>query len=159
MSAETPFREQIARLLDWEDAHVSFATAVADISPEHRGARPHGLPYSPWQLVEHLRRTQRDILEFCRNPAYEEPKWPDDLWPSSPEPSSAADWDESIRQYEADLGELRKLATDPGVELTARIPHGSGQTCLRELVLVADHTAYHVGELVILRRLLGIWKS
>lgn len=158
MSADTPFREQIASLLDWEDAHVSFTTAIADISPEHRDQRPHGLPYSPWQLLEHLRRTQHDILEFCRNPAYQELKWPEDYWPSSPSPASAADWDQSIKQYADDLDALRKLAKDPNVDLTARIPHGSGQTCLRELVLVADHTAYHLGELIVLRRLLGIWK-
>ena len=158
MSADSPYREQIATLLDWEDAHVSFATAVADIPRDYRGRRPEGLPYSPWQLLEHLRRTQHDILEFCRNPAYQELKWPDDYWPSSPAPSSPAEWDDSIKHYGDDLTALRKLAADPSVDLTTRIPHGSGQTYLRELLLVADHTAYHLGELIVVRRLLKIWK-
>ena len=136
----------------------SFKDAVADIPADYRGRQPAGLPYSPWQLLEHIRITQHDILEFCRNPEYKELKWPDDYWPSSPAPSSAAEWDDSIRRCDEDLRALQQLAMDPKVDLTAEIPHGQGQTFMRELVLVADHTAYHVGELVVVRRLLGIWK-
>jgi hypothetical protein len=158
MSADTPFREQIARLLDWEDAHVGLAAAVAGIPADRRGRQPEGLPYSPWQLLDHIRRTQHDILEFCRNPAYAALAWPDDYWPPSPAPASASEWDECIKHCEEDRQALRDLAMDPAIDLTAPIPHGEGQTILRELVLVADHTAYHVGELIVVRRLLGIWK-
>jgi hypothetical protein len=159
MSSDQKFRDQLAALLDWEDAHVGFSTAVDGIPPEHRGRQPQGLPYSPWQLVEHIRRTQRDILEFCRNPKYQEMKWPDDYWPSSIAPSSAAEWDDSIRSCHDDRQALQQLATDATVDLGTPIPHGQGQTCLRELVLAADHAAYHLGELIVVRRLLGIWKS
>ena len=158
MKSETGLREQLVRLLAWEDAHVGFDAAIADIPAGHRAKQPAGLPYSPWQLLEHLRRTQQDILEFCRNPADEERKWPDDYWPSSPGPASAAEWEESIRQFRQDRKALQELAADTSVDLEARIPHGEGQTYLRELILAADHTAYHLGELVVVRRLLGIWK-
>jgi uncharacterized damage-inducible protein DinB len=123
-----------------------------------RGKRPAKLPYSAWQLLEHLRITQRDILDFCRDSNYQERKWPDNYWPASAAPPSAKSWAESIRRFREDREALQQLAADPDIELTARIPHGSGQTYLRELLLVADHTAYHVGELVVVRRLLGIWK-
>jgi hypothetical protein len=158
MSADTPFREQIARLLDWEDAHSGLAAAVAGIPADDRGRQPDGLPYSPWQLLEHIRRTQHDILEFCRNPAYVALAWPDDYWPPSAAPASAVEWDDCIKRCDEDRQALRKMAMDPAIDLTSPIPHGDGQTILRELVLVADHTAYHVGELIVVRRLLGIWK-
>jgi uncharacterized damage-inducible protein DinB len=159
MNKDAPFRDQIRRLLDWEDAHVGFDTAIADIPVEFQGRQPKGVPYSPWQLLEHLRRAQRDILEFCRNSKYKEQKWPEDYWPQSPAPPSASAWDDSVRQFRKDRKALQKLAADPKVDLAARIPHGQGQTYLRELVLAADHAAYHIGQLVIVRRLLGIWKS
>ena len=158
MAAEDPVRGQLQRLLAWEDAHVGFDAAVADIPVEFRGQRPAGLPYSPWQILEHLRRTQHDILEFCRNPKYEEPAWPADYWPPSATPPSSDAWNGSIRQFREDRAALQQLAADPAVDLTARIPHGNGQTYLREVVLAADHAAYHIGELVVIRRLLGIWK-
>jgi uncharacterized damage-inducible protein DinB len=157
MSDDRLLREFLGRLLSWEDAHVSFDKAVADIAAELRGQQPSGLPYSLWQLVEHLRLTQHDILDFCRNPDYEELTWPGDYWPPGPTPPSPEAWDESIRQYREDRRALQQLAADPAVDLFARIPHGQGQTCLRELVLVADHSAYHVGQVVLVRRLLGIW--
>ena len=150
-------RAQLAAILDWQDAHATFDAAVADVPPEMRGRQAAGLPYSPWQLVGHLRITQWDILDFCRNPDYREIHWPDDYWPPSAEPPAPDAWDESIRGYRADRESLKTLATDPDVDLFARIPHGSGQTYLRELLLVADHTAYHVGQIVAVRRLLGIW--
>lgn len=154
---ETVSREQVARLLSWEDAHAGFDAAVADLPPADRGRQPAGLPYSPWQLVEHLRITQHDILDFCRNPAYVELKWPDDYWPSSPSPATPKAWDESIREFQRDRAALQELARDPTVALEARIPHGTGQTYLRELLLAADHAAYHIGELIVVRRLLGAW--
>ncbi len=154
-----PVREQLRRSLEWEDAHVSFDTAVAGMPVSLRARRPRRIPYSAWQLLEHLRITQHDILQFCRDPHYRELAWPDDYWPSSPEPPSAIAWNGSIRRFRKDRRALQHLAMDPAVKLAARIPHGSGQTYLRELVLAADHAAYHVGELVLIRRLLGCWPS
>jgi uncharacterized damage-inducible protein DinB len=151
-------REQLARLLAWEDAHAGFDAAVDRIPPELRGKRPSKLPFSAWEIVEHLRITQKDILDFCRDPNYQERKWPDDYWPASAAPPSAKAWTESIRRFRSDREALQQLAADPTIDLTAKIPHGSGQTYLREIVLVADHAAYHVGQLVLVRRLLGIWK-
>ena len=157
MEGDIPIREHVKQLLEWGDAHVTFEAAVADIPRELRGKQPSGLPYSPWQLVDHIRRAQWDILDFCRNSNYKELKWPDDYWPS-PVPETPAAWDECIAQFLADRKELQELALTPRVDLTSRIPHGQGQTYLREFLLVADHTAYHIGQLVIVRRLLGIWK-
>jgi uncharacterized damage-inducible protein DinB len=156
---DTQLRDQLAKLLDWQDAHVNLDRAVSDIPAELRGRKPANAPYSAWQLVEHLRITQKDILEFCRNPDYEEMKWPDDYWPRSEAPPSSADWDRSLKEFRRDRKALQQLAADPAIDLFAPIPHGDGQTYLRELLLVADHTAYHVGELIVLRRILGIWPS
>lgn len=152
-------RAHLQKLLDWQDAHVGFDAAVDGIAPELRGAVPAGLPYSAWQLVEHLRLCQEDILDFCRNPAYAEKEWPDDYWPGAAAPPSASAWQKSIAAFRKDRDELKRLAADPGVDLFARIPHGSGQTILRELLLVADHNAYHVGQLVAVRRALGAWEA
>jgi DinB superfamily len=155
----TALRDQLAKLLSWEEAHTSFDSAVADL-PEHlRGTKPAGLPYSPWQLVEHIRIAQHDILEFCRNPQYKEMKWPEDYWPSSPAPATPAAWGNSIKEFSRDRSTLQEMCRDPNLDLESPIPHGKGQTYLRELLLAADHTAYHVGELIILRRLLGAWPS
>jgi uncharacterized damage-inducible protein DinB len=158
-SNSAALRAQVAKMLDWRDAHADFDAAVADIPPALRGTRPKGAPYSAWELVEHLRIAQHDILDFCVNSAYEEMKWPDDYWPESPEPPAAAAWDQSVAAIRHDFAELKRLAGDPAVDLFATIPHGTGQTYLRELLLVADHNAYHVGQLVLLRRLLGDWPS
>ena len=158
MASDAPVRETIARALAWEDAHTSFDAAVEGLDPALRGTRPAGLPYSAWELLEHLRRTQRDILEFCRNPHYEELDWPADYWPVSPAPHGDS-WAESIEAFRKDREALQTLARDQSVDLTARIPHGSGQTYVRELLLVADHSAYHVGQLVLVRRLLNAWTS
>jgi hypothetical protein len=157
--AEDALRAHLVRLLDWRDAHVDFDAAVTGLPPELRASRPPGLPYSPWELLEHLRITQRDILEFCRNPAYAEPKWPEEYWPGSAAPPTPESWEGSIEGFRADRAELTRLATDGTIDLFATIPHGSGQTYLRELLLVADHNAYHVGEMVAVRRLLGAWPS
>lgn len=159
MTNDTALRQLLSKLLEWEDAHVSFERAAAGIPADLRGRTPPGAPYSPWQLLEHLRLTQHDILDFCVNAQYEELKWPDEYWPASAAPPSAKAWDESIARYKEDRRVLQQLAVDPNVDLNAKIPHGSGQTYLRELVLVADHTAYHVGQLILVRRLLGIWEG
>jgi uncharacterized damage-inducible protein DinB len=152
-----PLREQIARFLDWNDAHAGFDKAVNGIAPRFRGVVPKGLPHSAWQLVEHVRIAQADILEFCRSPRYKEKKWPDEYWPSSPSPSSATAWTRSLSAFRSDRTALQRLARNPKVDLFAPIPHGSGQTYLRELLLIADHTAYHVGQIVVVRQALGIW--
>ena len=158
MERSDMLREQLIKLLDWQDAHVNFDDAVEGIPAQSQGVRPEGLPYSPWQLLEHVRLTQRDILDFCRDPSYEAPKWPDDYWPKSAIPTTPEAWQESVAAYRADREALKEIIADPKLDLYARIPHGGGQTYLREVLLVADHSAYHVGELVAVRRLLGVWK-
>jgi uncharacterized damage-inducible protein DinB len=150
-------RAHLVKLLDWEDAHAGLDKVVDGIPPELRGKIPTGLPYSPWQLLEHLRLTQRDILDFCRNPQYQEREWPDDYWPKSPVPPHAKAWNESVQALRSDLTQLKELANDSDIDLFAPIPHGAGQTYLRELLLVADHNAYHGGEMVVVRRSLGAW--
>ena len=157
-TADAAIREHLARLLDWEDARVGFDAAVAGVPAHMRGTVPPGLPHSIWQLVEHIRLAQHDILDFSRNAKYEEMKWPDDYWPASPEPPDDKAWDKSVAAFRRDRRAVQKMAADPTVNLNKRIPHGTGQTYLREVLLVLDHNAYHVGELVMLRRLLGAWK-
>ena len=155
--SEEALREQLVKLLDWKDAHASYDQAVDGIPADLRGNRPPGLAWSVWELVEHLRLAQRDILEFCVNSNYKEREWPKDYWPGRPDPPSADAWSTSIAAFREDRQAFEKLARDPNVDLFAKIPHGTGQTYLRELVLVADHNAYHVGQLVAVRRLLGCW--
>lgn len=154
---DTALREQLVRLLGWQDAHANLDAAVAGLDPAAVNRRPEGFPHSPWQLLEHLRRTQRDILEFCTEADYQERQWPEDYWPAPDTTASAADWQASVDAFRADLEALQTLARE--TDLFARIPHGSGQTYLRELLLVADHNAYHVGQLVAVRRLLGEWRN
>jgi hypothetical protein len=150
-------RPVIARLLDWEDAHAGFDKVVGGVPRKLRGQVPPGLPYSPWQLLEHIRLTQQDILEFCLNPTYEERNWPDDYWPRNPSPPSAKAWDESVARFRQDREALKQLALNPSVDLLKVVPAGEDQTYLRELLLAADHTAYHLGEMVVVRRALGAW--
>jgi uncharacterized damage-inducible protein DinB len=157
--SDNAIRDLLGKALDWHDAHASFDDAVKDIPADARRRVPDGLPYSAWQLLEHLRLAQRDILDFCVDSNYQEMKWPDDYWPSSAIPSSDQAWNDSIRAFKKDRKALQKLAADTSVDLEAKIPHGSGQTYMRELMLIIDHTAYHVGQLVLLRRLLGLWKA
>lgn len=158
MDQNSELRELLQKLLDWEDAHASFDSAVAGVSPELRGVQPEGLAHSLWQLLEHIRICQRDILDFCRDPDYKEPKF-EDYWPRAPMPPTEDAWEKSIASFQADREHLKELATDRSIDLFAPIPHGSGQTYLRELLLVSDHNAYHLGQVVAIRRLLGNWKS
>ncbi|HEX5435914.1 MAG TPA: DinB family protein [Gemmatimonadaceae bacterium] len=157
MAADDALREQMASLLDWHAAHATFEQAVGDMPPRLRGMQPADLPYSPWQLLEHIRLAQDDILDFCRNPDYAERRWPEDYWPPDPEPPSPGAWDECVEAVRRDRAALQALARDASIDLFAKIPHGTGQTYLRELLLAADHASYHVGELVVVRRLLGAW--
>jgi hypothetical protein len=157
MDANTSLRQHLLKLLDARQAHATFDDAIADLSPDLRGTRPDGLPYSPWELLEHIRIAQHDILDFCRNPGYTQPDWPEGYWPDTPAPPSDKAWTESVRQVRDDLQAMKDLVADPNTDLYAEIPHGDGQTYLREALLVADHTAYHVGQLVTVRRLLEAW--
>jgi uncharacterized damage-inducible protein DinB len=154
---ETAIRDHLARVLDWEDAHVGFDKAVDGIPADRRGVRPAGFEHSAWQIVEHLRIAQDDILDFSVNPRYEEKlTWPDDYWPDPAPPSDAA-WNASVAAFKASREKLKALARE-AEDLTATVPTGKGQqTYLRAVLLAADHTAYHVGQLVALRRALGIW--
>jgi uncharacterized damage-inducible protein DinB len=155
---DTALRAQLVALLGWHDAHADLDTALADLPAELRGRVPAGSPYSIWQLVEHLRIAQHDILDFCVNPAYEEMHWPDDYWPKHAAPADG-EWKASLSAYRKDLAAMQAFVNDETHDLFAKIPHGSGQTYLREALLVADHAAYHVGQIVLVRRLLGNWKD
>jgi DinB superfamily len=156
MDQDKTLREHLRKLLDWEDAHVNFDTAVEGIPHAVRGVIPERLPHSPWQLIEHLRLTQLDILHFCRDSAYVQPPM-EHYWPPTAMPPNDEAWEESIEAFRRDREALKELAVDNSMNLFARIPHGSGQTYLRELLLVADHNAYHVAQLVTVRRALGVW--
>jgi len=149
-----PLRKQLDSLLRMEGAHLSFEEAVADFPAAGRGAKPAGAPHTAWELLEHLRLAQEDILDFSRNPQYREKKFPDDYWPAAEAPPSEEAWDQSVKQFQRDLKEMRALIADPRHDLLAAIAHGEGQTLLREALLVADHNAYHLGQLVFLRKLL-----
>lgn len=157
MSFETNPRKQLARLLGWSDAHVSFDEAVAGLPVAARGQVPRGLPYSPWQLVEHMRLAQADILEFTVRRRYREKQWPADYWPPTAAPPNRQAWNASLAGFRQDRRALERLMTNPRRDMMAPVPAGTGQTLLREVILAADHTAYHVGQLVLVRRLLGCW--
>lgn len=159
MKSEASFREHLVALLDWKDAHATFDKAVEGVGDADRGKVPDGATHSIWQVVEHLRLAQKDILDFCVNAEYEEPDWPDDYWPMNPVPPGAEAWEESLAGYREDRARMMDLARDASRDLFARIPHGTGQTYLREILLVADHNAYHIGQIVLLRRLLGSWPA
>lgn len=150
-------RQQLRRLLDWSDAHVGFDAAVKGLPLRMRGVVPPGMPHSAWQLVEHLRLAQADILEFCVASNYKPKTWPAGYWPKTPAPPTSKAWARSIATVRRDRGRMQRLTMDPSVDLVAPVPNGDGQTYLREIVLLADHTAYHVGQLVLVRRGLGAW--
>lgn len=152
-------RDHLARLLEWEDAHVSFDKAVEGVPPDRQGDRAPGFEHSPWELLEHLRIAQEDILDFCVNARYVHDKtWPDDYWPPQPAPPGAGAWADSVASYTRSRDGLKRIAREIP-DLTAKVPTGeAGQTYLRAVLLAADHAAYHVGQLVAVRRALGIWK-
>ncbi len=150
-------RNHLKDLLTWTSAHVDMERAVKNVPPELRGKRPENAPYSLWQLLEHVRLAQFDILEFCRNESYVSPNWPDDFWPVDPEPPSREAWQQCIDSIKRDRQELIELIDDESIDLFSTIQQGEGQTYFREAVLVADHTAYHVGQIVLVRRMLDVW--
>src|SRR5438270_9653379 len=147
-------REHIINLLTRAEAHVDAKSELEDFPAELRGRKPQGAPHTPWQLLEHMRLGQWDILQFSIDAKHVSPKWPDDYWPRTDAPPSDAAWEESVRQFLADLEAICNLVRDPKRDLFARIPHGTGQTLLREALLVADHNAYHLGQIVLVRKTL-----
>jgi DinB superfamily len=159
MDSNQAWRAHVLYLLRGGGAHLDFDKAIAGLPVKLRGVCPAGLPHSPWRLVEHMRIAQWDILEFSRNPRHVSPEFPAGYWPPGDAPPSAAAWDKSVKAFRADLEAMAQLVADAATDLLALIPHGDGQTVLREALLVADHNAYHLGQLVVVRRLLGAWKD
>ena len=155
---EASLREHLVSLLNSSHAHATFEAAVKDLPVELRGKRPKNAAHSPWEILEHLRIAQWDILEFSRDAKHVSPDWPVGYWPKSPAPPDDKAWDKSVRAFRRDLKAMSSLVSDEATDLHARIAHGDGQTLLREALLLADHNSYHVGELVLVRRLLGTWK-
>ena len=150
---DAPLREHLARALSWESAHLTLEAAVKGLSPRLRGKRPRGLAHSPWELLEHIRLAQRDLLDFCRDPDYVEGDWPDAYWPDSPAPPSPRAWKRSLEAIAADC-EAFQAFVKATPDLFAEIPGHKGKTILRSVLLAIDHTSYHVGQIVMARNLL-----
>jgi len=157
MLPNTVLREQLLHLLRGGNAHMSFDEAVADFPMRFINARPPNVPYTPWHLIEHLRIAQWDILEFVRNPAHVSPDWPEGHWPPREAQADRQTWDNTIAAFREDLQAVQDMAADPAIDLFAAIPHAPSYTIFREILLVADHNAYHIGEFAILRQVMGTW--
>jgi DinB superfamily len=157
MPTDKALRQHLIKLLKGGDAHADFDSVLKDFPVELRGKTPRGAEHSPWELLEHLRIAQWDILDFSRNPDYKSMEWPKEYWPGIDAPPDAKAWDKSIHAFHEDLKAMCALVEDEKTDLYAKIPHGDGQTILREALVVADHNSYHLGQLVLLRRLLGAW--
>ncbi len=158
MKKDTILNEHLQQLLKSDSAHQNFEAAVKDVPVSVRGKRPQGGAHSLWEILEHMRIAQWDILEFMRNAKHVSPEFPAGYWPATPAPPSEKAWDKSVDAFRADLKAILELVADDSTDLLAAIPHGDGKTILREVLLVADHNAYHLGELVLLRRVLGAWQ-
>jgi hypothetical protein len=158
MTPDKELRKQIDKFLDWGEAHTDFASSVKNFPPELRGRVPQGLPHSAWQLLEHIRIALWDILEFSRGAKHKPLKWPEDYWPKAAAPPNDEAWHKSVQAVEKHLEEMRELINDSSQDLLAPLPHGEGQTLLREALLVADHNSYHLGQLLLVRKALGAWK-
>lgn len=154
---DSALREQLIELIRGGNAHVDYKKALEDFPGELRGKRPKGSPHTAWQLLEHMRIAQSDILEYSRDAGHKSPNWPEGYWPETPEPPDPKAWDRTVNGFCEDLRAMCKLVKDEGSDLYAPLPNGSGHTLLREALLVADHNAYHLGQLVLLRRMLGAW--
>jgi hypothetical protein len=159
MSDRDALRKHVLELLGGGSAHVDFDSVVGGFPVQRAGEKPAGAAHTAWQLLEHMRIAQWDILEFSRNPKHVSPSFPDGYWPDGDAPPNDRAWDRSVAAFRADLKAMQDLVADPATDLFAPIPHGEGQTILREALLVADHNAYHLGQLVMLRRALGSWKE
>ncbi len=157
MDEDKSLRKHLFELLEGGHAHLDFEKAIAGLPAKLRSARPPGLPHTPWRLVEHMRIAQWDILRFSVDPEHISPEFPDGYWPSGDAPPDAKTWDRSVAEFRSDLQAIKDLVSNPATDLFKPIPHGQGQTILREALLVADHNAYHLGQLVTVRRLLGAW--
>lgn len=154
-----PLRDHLIRALEWDEAHAGFDKAIDGIPAGRRGDRPAGFERSPWELLEHLRLAQKDLLDFCVNAQYAHTmSWPDDYWPGTPVPSEA-EWQASLADFTADRARLQQMIRDESLDLFKIVPTGKDrQTYVRAILLVIDHNAYHVGQLIAIRRALGIWK-
>lgn len=157
--SDQALREHVVNLLNGGEAHLDFESAIAGLPVELRKSKVAGVAHTPWRLLEHLRICQWDILEFSRNPDHVSPNFPDGYWPAGDGPPDDLAWDRSAHAFREDLQAMIELVTDPNIDLFAPISHGDGQTVLREALLVADHNAYHLGQLVFLRRALGAWED
>jgi hypothetical protein len=155
---EKALREHVANFLSGRGAHVDWKASFSGVPPKWRGVRTNELPYSLWELLEHMRIAQWDILEFSRDPKHISPDWPAGYWPATEAPPNARAWEKSLKLFARDLAAMKKLVANSKTDLFAKIPHGTGQTILREALLVADHNAYHLGQVLTVRRILGIWK-
>jgi hypothetical protein len=157
MKNDTELRNHLFTLLKGGNAHMTLFDAVESFPEKYMNTLfPNG-SYTPWDLLEHMRHTQWDILDFMTNPNYKEMHWPDDYWPPAGKKATAADWQKTITQFRKDSEELQKMVKDKKVDLFAKIPHGDGQTVLREILLVTDHNAYHIGEFAIMRQVMKTW--
>jgi len=154
MKSTDPLRQHLINLLTKAEAHLDVRSELKEFPVELRGRKPAGAPHTPWQLLEHMRIAQWDILEFTLNAKHASPRWPDEYWPKADAPPDSRAWDKSVTQFLADLDDMCKMVSDPKHDLVAKIPHSDGQTYLREALLVADHNAYHLGQLVMVRRIL-----
>jgi hypothetical protein len=159
MDADTLLREELLAVLRGGNAYMPFDRQVADFPEADMNTCPPNVPYTPWHLLEHIRIGQNDILEFIRDPKYVSPEWPKGYWPASSEKADRARWDETLRGFRTDMADLEAMVKDPATDLTAPIPHAPTYTILREILLVADHNAHHLGEFAILRQVMGTWPA
>lgn len=157
MNSRKPVRDLLIEQLEGRNAHVDFTQAVQGITYRQAGIKVEGLPHTIWELVEHIRIGQDDIIAFCANEDYEEIAWPDDYWPASQQPASKKQWENSKMAVREGIDRMKAMVRNPGVDLQTPFPHGSGQTLFREALLIVDHGAYHIGQIVQIRRLLGSW--
>ena len=154
---DRPLRDQLARLLDGRQAHVDVDTAIGKLSYSDVSRKPEGAPWTLWEIFEHLRIAQEDILEFSRDADHQSPEFPKGYWPADAAPKDAEAWEQSILSFRRDLAAMKAIVLDPEIDLHAKIPHGDGQTILREAMLIADHNAYHLGQMVLMMKMLGLW--
>lgn len=157
MASPRSVRELLLEQLTSRNAHVSFEEAVKDLTAEAAGANVDALPHTIWDLIEHIRLAQDDIIEFCRNPDYKAPQWPDDYWPAEHQPAGKEQLADSIAAVRGGIELMAEMVSDPNIKLRVPFAHGSGQTLFREAMLIVDHNAYHIGQIIQIRRLLGSW--
>ena len=157
MGSEKTLRSLLLEQLEGRNAHVGFNQAVQGLTFKQSGIRVEGIPHTIWELIEHIRIGQEDILEFCKNPDYNALDWPDDYWPERSKPESQEEFEKSVQAVQDGMAEMRELIRDPQTNLQHPFPHGDGQTLFREAMLIVDHNAYHIGQIVLIRRLLGSW--